>query len=48
MNLKNQRTEALRHMIKALSTLTSQWLNTPEDEKRLEQAKLELKRRGKT
>ena len=36
----NQPTYALQNMIKALSTLI--WLNTPEDTKRLEAAKIVL------
>jgi hypothetical protein len=36
----NQPTYALRNMVKALGMLT--WLNTPEDERRLEAAKLIL------
>tara|TARA_Y100000296_G_C5008778_1_gene174006 strand:+ start:207 stop:347 length:141 start_codon:yes stop_codon:yes gene_type:complete len=45
MNLTRQPTWALRNMIKALSL--HPWLNTPEEDKRLESAKAELKRRRK-
>ena len=38
----NQPRWALKNMVKALSMLT--WMNTPEDEKRLEAVKLLLKK----
>jgi hypothetical protein len=38
----NQPRWALKNMVKALSMLT--WMNTPEDEKRLEAGKLLLKK----
>ena len=39
----NQPTYALRNMVKALNMLT--WLNTPEDERRLEAAEFLIKER---
>ena len=45
MNLQNSSTDELKNMIKALSSSISQWLNTPEDEKRLVEAKKILKLR---
>jgi hypothetical protein len=38
----NQPTWALKNMVKALNMMT--WLNTPEDKRRLEAAKIVLKR----
>ena len=45
MNIKSQPTYALKNMIKALSLPISSFLNTEEDNKRLEDAKIELKNR---
>ena len=44
MNYINRPDWELRNMVKALSM--HKWLNTPEEDRRLEFAKLELKRRN--
>jgi hypothetical protein len=43
--MKNEATWALKNMVKALSLL--EVLNTPEENKRLQDAKRELRRRNK-
>ena len=42
----NQSTDALRHMVKALTLPVSAWLNTPEDIERLAAAKYLLRQRA--
>ena len=45
--MKNRATWELKHMVKALSSPISTFLNTAEDNKRLQDAKQELRRRNK-